>query len=83
MQTTYWAIAILLVLDIGVVILACQLDKRWYGHVHTPFLPGHFFLNKGYDDRVSRLLLSKGSMTIIGLVLLASMLLSGWGHGAF
>lgn len=82
MQTTYWAIIILLVPDIGVVILACHLGKRWYGQVHTPFSSGHFFLNKGYDEWINRLMLSKGGIMIISAVLLASILLPGFGHGA-
>lgn len=82
MQTTYWAIAILLVLDIGVVVLGCALDKHWYAPVCKPVTPQHFFLNKGYDEPVNRILLSKGGMMVISLVLLASMLLSGLGHGA-
>lgn len=82
MQTTYWAISILLVLDIGIVILGGQLDKCLYGRVPLPFAGRHFFLNKNYDEPVNRLLLSKGGMMVMSLVFVATILLTGFTHGA-
>ncbi len=82
MQTTYWSIGILLVMDIGIVILGCQLDKRFYGKVSWPFLDGHFFLNGCYDEPVSRLLLSKGGIMILSLVFMATLFLTGFTHAA-
>ncbi len=82
MQTTYWAISILLVLDIGIVVLGCQLDKRLYGRIGWPFLAGDFFLNSNYDEPVNRLLLSKGGMMVMSLIFMATILLTSFTHGA-
>jgi hypothetical protein len=82
MQTTYWAISILLVLDIGIVALGCQMDKRLYGRIGWPFLAGHFFLNSNYDEPVNRLLLSKGGMMVMSLVFMATILLTSFTHGS-
>jgi hypothetical protein len=82
MQTTYWAISILLVLDIGIIVLGCQMDKRLYGRIDWPFLAGPFFLNSNYDEPVNRLLLSKGGMMVLSLVFMATILLTRLTHGA-
>ncbi|EHQ26385.1 hypothetical protein Mucpa_2252 [Mucilaginibacter paludis DSM 18603] len=82
MQATYWAISVLLVLNIGIIVLGCQMDKRIYGRVYWPFLPGHFFLNKSYEEPVVRFLTSKGGIMILSLVFMATIILTGFIHPA-
>jgi len=82
MPTTYWANSILLVLDIGIVVLGCQLDKRLYGNIRWPFVAGHFFLNKDYDEPVNRFLLSKGGMIILSLAFMMMIILTGFVNAA-
>ncbi len=76
MQPTNIAIAILSVLDMGVLVLIPLLDKRLYGSY--PKLPTtrEFFNNAGYEGRAYRFLYSGGGVLLISAVFLGAMLLS-------
>ncbi|PTS93463.1 hypothetical protein DBR11_25285 [Pedobacter sp. HMWF019] len=60
MQLTNIAIAILSLLDRGILILIPLLDKRLYrGYPKIP-LAKDFFYNRGYEGRVYRFVYSDG-----------------------
>lgn len=82
MQLTTVAIAVLSVLDMGILVLIPLLDKRLYGNY--PKLPKtkDFFSNTGYEGRVYRFVYSSGGFLLISAVFLAVVLLSKqYGHG--
>ena len=60
-----WTLSILDAVLLGVLPF---LDKSLYGIITKP-IPQHFFCNPVYDDAINRFVLSKGGLTIMGVLI--------------
>ncbi len=79
MEISHIAIAGLSVLDIGVLTLVYWFDRKYYIPsipLREQSAPDNFFVNKSFDEPLTRFMLSKAGTLLISLVFMGIIALS-------
>ncbi|EHQ29074.1 hypothetical protein [Mucilaginibacter paludis] len=77
MTTTQSTIVILIVLDMMIVLFAHRVDRRYYRKTLSRNAQvRHFFCNPEYDERFTRLLLSRGGLLLTVLFFITIFILN-------